>query len=105
MGCRNKAWLRATWLTLLPVTLVFPVISVAHFEPTGPARVWPLVAFALVAMWAETRALAVLLGMYQRGRDPYLIAILPLALLSLVTYAFSGGLLLLAMPTIIHHLA
>jgi hypothetical protein len=104
MDDRKKAWLHAAALTLLPVALVFPVISAAHFESAGPARVWPVVAFAPIAMWVETRAIAALLGMYRNRRDPFLIAIVPLGLLSLGAYAFSGVLLLLALPAIVYRL-
>ena len=96
--------MRAAGLTLLPIALVFPVISAAHFEPAGPARVWPLIAFAPIAMWVETRAIAELLGMYRSRRDPLLIAIVPLGLLSVLAYTFSGFLLLLALPAIIRRL-
>jgi hypothetical protein len=102
MEDRKKAWLRAAGLTLLPVALVFPVISAAHFELGGPAKVWPLVAFVPIAMWFETRAIVALLGMYRDHRDPFLLAIVPLGLLSLGAYAFTGALLLLALPTIIY---
>jgi len=102
MDNRKRAWLHAAGLTLLPVTLVFPVISAAHFEPAGPARVWPVIAFAPVAMWFETRAIAELLRMYRNHRDPFLIAIVPLGLVSVAAYTFSGLLLLLALPAIIH---
>lgn len=101
MNNRKKAWVRATVLTLLPVALVLPVIRAMHFEPAGPARVWPVVAFAPIAMWIETRAIATMLNMYRSRRDPLLIAIVPLGLVSLGAYAFSGFLLLLALPTII----
>jgi hypothetical protein len=104
MDDRKKAWLRAAGLTLLPMALVFPVISAAHFEPAGPARVWPVIAFAPIAMWIETRAITQLLGMYRNHRDPFLIAIVPLGLLSVVAYTFSGFLLLLALPAIVHRL-
>lgn len=104
MNPRERAWLRAAGLTLLPIALAFPVISAAHFEPAGPAKVWPVITFAPFAMWLETRAIAELLGIYRDRRDPLLIAIVPLGLLSVVAYGFSGFLLLLALPAIIHRL-
>ncbi|HTW24435.1 MAG TPA: hypothetical protein VMD78_12595 [Candidatus Baltobacteraceae bacterium] len=102
MNDRKKAWVRATVLTLLPVALIFSLVRAVHFEPGGPARVWPVIAFTPVAMWIETRAIATVLSMYRDRRDPFLIAIVPLGLVSVATYAFSGFLLLLALPTIIH---
>lgn len=104
MGDRKKACVHAAGLTLFPIALVFSVIGAAHFEVADPAKVWLVAAFALVAMWIETRAIAELLGMYRNRRDPFLIAIVPLGLISLGAYAFSGTLLLLALPTIIHRL-
>lgn len=104
MDPRKKAWVRAAGLTLLPVALAFPVLSAAHFQPAGPAKVWPVIAFAPFAMWLETRAIAELLGIYRGRRDPLLIAIVPLGLLSVVAYGFSGFLLLLALPAIVHRL-
>ena len=104
MDARKSAWLRAAAFTLLPIALTLPVISAAHFEPAGPARVWPVVAFAPLAMWLETRAIAELLGIYRHRRDPFLVAIVPLGLLSVVAYGFSGFLLLLVLPAIIHRL-
>jgi hypothetical protein len=102
MDKRKTAWLRAAGLTLLPIALVFPVITAAHFEPAGPGRIWPVIAFAPIAMWLETRAIVALLGMYRNCRDPFLIAIVPLGLVSVLTYTFSGILLLLSLPALIH---
>lgn len=104
MDNRKPAWLRAAGLTLVPIALIFPVISIAHFEPAGPARIWPIVAFAPIAMWIETRAILELLGMYRSHRDPFLIAIVPLGLVSVLAYTFSGFLLLLSLPAIIHRM-
>jgi hypothetical protein len=102
MDNRKTAWLRAAGMTLLPIVLIFPVISAAHFEPAGPAQIWPVVAFSPFAMWLETRAIVALLAMYRSRRDPFLVAIVPLGLLSVTAYAFSGILLLLSLPTLIH---
>jgi hypothetical protein len=104
MDDRKKAWLRAAGLTLLPVAMIFPVIAAAHFEPAGPARTWPIVAFAPIAMWLETRAIANLLGMYRGRRDPFLIVIVPLGLVSVLAYTLHGILLLLSLPVIIHRM-
>jgi hypothetical protein len=57
MDNRKAAWLRAVMLTLLPVAMIFPVITAAHFEPAGPARVWPVMAFAPLAIRVETQAI------------------------------------------------
>ena len=104
MNSRKTAWLRAAGMTLLPIALIFPVISAAHFQPAGPARIWPVVAFAPIAMWVETRAIVALLGMYRDRRDPFLIAIVPLGLVSVLAYTCSGILFLLSLPAIIHRL-
>lgn len=104
MDDRKKTWLRAAGLTLLPVAMIFPVITAAHFEPAGPARIWPVVAFAPIAMWIETRAILELLGLCTSRRDPFLIAIVPLGLVSVLAYTFSGILLLLSLPAIIHRM-
>jgi hypothetical protein len=104
MHNRQKDWLRAAALTLLPVALIFPVVSAAHFEPAGPARVWPVLAFTPIAMWMETRAILGILGMYRSRHDPFLIAIVPLGLVSVLAYTFSGALLLLSLPALIHRM-
>lgn len=80
MEDRKKLGLQAAGLTLLPMVFVFPMLAVARFGPTGPASLWPVLLFAPLAMWMQMRALRVLLDMYRNGRDPVLIAILPLEL-------------------------
>src|SRR5579862_1514921 len=102
MADRKMAWVRAAGLTLLPILLIFPVIKAIHFQPAGPARVWPVLTFAPIAMWIETRAIATLLAMYRGRRDPFLISIVPLGLVSVGAYTLSGLLLLVALPAIIH---
>jgi hypothetical protein len=104
MHDRKKDWLRAAGMTLLPVALLLPVIRATHFEPAGPARVWPVLAFAPIAMWIEINAIKALLALYRHRRDPLLIAIVPLGLVSVAAYGLSGTLLLLAAPAIIHRL-
>jgi len=104
MNDRKRAWVRAAGLTLLPLLMIFPVIKAVHFEPAGPGRVWPVLVFAPIAMWIETRAIATVLSMYRDHRDPFLIAIVPLGLMSVGAYALSGLLLLAALPAIIHRI-
>jgi hypothetical protein len=98
MDDRKKLGLQAALLTLLPMVLVFPVLTAARFGPTGPARLWPVLLFAPLAMWMQMRAIGMLLNMYRSGRDPVLLAILPLGFVSLCTYALSAVLLVLALP-------
>ncbi len=104
MHDRKRTWLRAAGLTLIPIALIVPVINATHFEPAGPASVWPVLAFAPIAMWIEIRAIETLLALYRHRRDPFLIAIVPLGLVSVAAYSFCGILLLLAAPAIVHHL-
>jgi hypothetical protein len=99
MEDRKKLWLKAAVLTLLPVASIFPVLAAAHFGPAGPATVWPVAVYAPVAMWMQTRAMALLLGMYRNRRDPVLLAILPLGLVSLYSYALAGVIFVLALPS------
>jgi hypothetical protein len=99
MDDRKKLGLMAAGLTLLPMALVFPMLAAAHFGPTGPANIWPVLLFAPLAMWMEMRAIGMLLNMYRNGRDPVLLAILPLGFVSVCTYMFSGALILLALPS------
>jgi hypothetical protein len=47
-------------------------------------------------MWMQTRAVTLLLDMY---RDLVLLAMLPLGMVSLCTYALSGVLFVLALPS------
>jgi hypothetical protein len=98
MEDRKRLGLEAAGLTLLPMVFVFPMLALARFGPTGPASLWPVLLFAPLAMWMQMRALRVLLDMYRNGRDPVLIAILPLGIVSLCTYALSGFVLVLALP-------
>ena len=104
MHDRKRAWLRAAGLTLLPIALILPVIRATHFEPAGPARVWPVVAFAPIAMWIEIRAIQALLEMYRDRRDPFLIAIVPLGVVSVAAYSLCGVLLVLSAPAVLHRL-
>jgi hypothetical protein len=98
MDDRKKLGLKAAGLTLVPMLLVFPMLAAARFGPTGPANLWPVLLYAPLAMWMQMRAIGLLLNMYRNGRDPVLLAILPLGLVSLCTYALSGVLLVLALP-------
>jgi hypothetical protein len=49
-------------------------------------------------MWMQIRAIGMMFDMYRSGRDPVLIAILPLGFVSICTYALSGFLIVLALP-------
>jgi hypothetical protein len=98
MEDRKKLGLMAAGLTLLPMLMVFPMLAAAHFGPSGPARVWPVLLYAPLAMWMQIRAIGMMFDMYRDRRDPVLIAILPLGLFSVCTYALSGFLIVLALP-------
>lgn len=80
------------------MVLVFPALALARFGPTGPQRVWTIVFYAPLAMWMEMRAIRLLLQSYRDGRDPILIAILPLVLLTVFGYALHGVLFILSVP-------
>jgi hypothetical protein len=99
MDDRKRLGLRASGLTLLPIVLAFPMLAAAHFGPTGPASLWPVLLYAPLAMWMQTRAIGVLLNMYRDRRDPALLAILPLGFVSVCNYALCGVLLVLALPS------
>ena len=101
MDDRRKLGLKAAGLTLLPIALLFPTLAAAHFGPTGPSSPWPVVAYAPLAMWMQTRAIGLLLNMYRDRRDPALLAILPLGIASLGTYLLSGIFLLLSLPALL----
>lgn len=103
MDGREKSLLKAALLALLPVALVFPVLALTHFGPCGPARAWPILLYAPLAIWMQTRAVSHLLGMYRRVLDPLAFAVLPLGFVSLSNYALSGFLLILALPAVFHH--
>jgi hypothetical protein len=98
MDDRKKLGWMAAGLTLLPIALIFPMLAAAHFGPAGPTRVWPVLLYAPLAMWMQIRAIGMMFDMYRNGRDPVLIAILPLGFVSLCTYALSGFLIVLALP-------
>jgi hypothetical protein len=98
MEDRKRLGLKAAMLTLLPVGMLFPMLAVAHFGPTGPARIWPVLLFAPLAMWIETRALAILLNLYRGSGDPILLAILPLGLASVGMYLLTGTVFVLSLP-------
>jgi hypothetical protein len=101
MDDRKKLGLRAAILTLLPAAMLFPAVAAAHFGPAGPARVWPVLLCAPLAMWMQTRALALLLNMYRSRRDPVLLAILPLALASIGGYLLTGVVFLMSLPALL----
>ena len=103
MEKRGGSLLLAAVLTLLPVALIFPVLAVAKFGLTGPATVWPLVLYAPVAMWMETRAIRLLLNLFRDRRDPALLAILPLGLISLFVYAVHGVIFILGLPGLLKY--
>ena len=90
----------AAGLTLLPAALLFPMLAAAHFGPTGPSNLWPVLVYAPVAMWMQTRSMGLLLSMYRGHRDPALLAILPLGAASVGTYALCGLLLVLSLPAL-----
>jgi hypothetical protein len=96
--------LRAGGLTLLPVALIFPVLALARFGPMGPATAWPVVIYAPVAMWIETRAIRMLLNTWSDTRERLLLAILPLGLVSVFVYLVHGAVFILGLPGLLKHL-
>ncbi len=101
MDDRKRLGLLAAGLTLLPVAFLFPMLAAAHFGPTGPATIWPVLLYAPIAMWMQTRAMGLLLNMYRSRRDPVLLAILPLGFASVCTYLLSGVVFLLSLPALL----
>lgn len=102
MQDRTRPLLLAAILTLVPMILVFPVLALARFGPTGPQSVWPMVVYAPLAMWMQTRAIKLLLQSYRNSHDPVLIAILPLGLVTVFGYAVHGALLILGLPAFLY---
>lgn len=100
---RKSIWL-AAGLTFLPILLAPPVLAFARFSPTGPAAVWPLVLYAPLAMWLETRAVRLLLAAFRELRDPAMLAILPLSLVAVFAYSIHGVVLILGLPGLLKHL-
>lgn len=103
MQRRGGSLLQAAGLTLLPVALIFPVLAVSHFSQTGLQTVWPIVLYAPLAMWTETRAIRLLLNMLRGHRDPALFAILPLGVISLFAYAVHGFVFILGLPGLLKY--
>ena len=101
MDNRKKLGLWAAGLTLLPAAFLFPMLAAAHFGPKGPASIWPVLLYAPLAMWMQTRALHLLLNMYRSRRDPVLLAILPLGLASACTYLLSGLVFVFSIPALL----
>jgi hypothetical protein len=101
MGDRRTLGLEAAILTLLPMILAFPMLRIARFGPTGPANVWPVLLYAPLAMWMQTRAIGILLNMYRNRRDPVLFVVLPLGIVSLCTCALSGFVFVMALPVVL----
>ena len=101
MTDRTQTALSASGLTLLPAALLFPVLTAARFGPTGPASLWPVLLYAPLAMWMQTRSISLLLSLYRSRRDPVLLAILPLGLASIGTYLLCGLVLLMSVPTLL----
>jgi hypothetical protein len=96
--------LRAAGLTLLPVALIFPVLALARFGPTGPAMVWPVAVYAPIAMWIEAHAIGILLNTWSDARERSLLAILPLGFISLFAYLVHGVVFILGLPGLLKHL-
>jgi len=103
MGKRASSLMQAAALTLLPVALIFPVLAIARFGPTGPATVWPIVLYTPLAMWSETRAIRLLLNTFRDRHDPALFAILPLGLISVGAYAVHGFVFILGLPGLLKY--
>jgi hypothetical protein len=101
MDDRKRLGLLATGFTLLPAALLFPMLAAAHFGPTGPVNLWPVLLYAPLAMWMQSRALGLLLNMYRSHRDPVLLAILPLGVASITNYLLCGVILLLSLPALL----
>ena len=101
MDDRRKLCIRAAALTLLPAAFFFPVLAVARFGPNGPGSLWPILLYVPLAMWAQTRSIGLLLSMIRGRRDPALLAIVPLGLASLGTYALSSIVLLMSLPALL----
>lgn len=83
--------------------MIFPVLTSCHFTQTGAATVWPIIVYAPIAMWAEARAIGLLLNLLQGRRDPALIAIIPLGLMSLFVYALHGFVFILGLPGLLKY--
>jgi len=77
------------------------MLAAAHFGPAGPSTLWPILLYVPLAMWAQTRSIGLLLSMYRSRRDPALLAMLPLGLTSLGTYAVSGVVLIMSLPALL----
>ena len=105
VGCVQikRNLLRAAGLTLLPVALIFPVLALARFGPTGPATVWPVAIYAPIAMWIETRALRILLNTWSDSRERLLVAILPLGIIAVFVYVVHGAVFILGLPGLMKH--
>lgn len=98
MEDRKNSMILAAALALAPMVLVFPVLAAARFGPTGPQRVWPVVLYAPLAMWMQVRAIKLLLQSYRDSRDPFLLAIVPLVLVTIFGYVLHGALFILNFP-------
>jgi len=102
MEDRKKPLFVAAALGLAPMILVYPALAIARFGPTGPQRAWTIVFYAPLAMWMEIQAIRLLLLSYRNRRDPFLIAILPLALLTVFGYALHAALFILNFPALLY---
>ena len=102
MGDRKKPLLLAAALAFVPTLLVWPTLGLARFQQTGPQRVWPILCYAPLAMWIEIQALRLLMTSYRDRRDPFLIAILPIALFAASSYAVCAGLFLFNLPALLY---
>lgn len=102
MEDRKKPLIWAAALGLTPMILVYPALAIARFGPTGPQRAWTIVFYAPLAMWMEIQAIRLLLRSYRSHRDPFLVAILPLALLTVFGYALHAALFVLNFPAVLY---
>jgi hypothetical protein len=101
MNSRSKPWLHAAAFALTPLVLLIPVIRMADFASHELASVLPILIYTSVAMWMESRSIALLLVTCQGRRDPFLIAAVPLGIAALAAYVCSAVLFAMSIPTLL----
>jgi hypothetical protein len=93
--------MQAAGLAILPLLLLFEAIQLAGFGSAGFDSIWPILAFAPMVMWMESRSITLILATTRGRRDPFVVVAVPLGLTALAGYILSAILFAIALPTLL----
>jgi hypothetical protein len=94
--------MEAATLALTPLLLLIPVFRLADYGAHTLAGVLPILMYAPLAMWMESRSITLLLVTCRGRRDPFLVAAVPIGATALAAYLCCAFLFAVALPTVLH---